>query len=129
MKRATAAFVITLCIGLAACGESTTAPTSEELVGLWVLPYRPTPTVFGYVSAQVIFREDRTFLFVGTNPLSSGPMAEFTVTGTWVRDENVVALTTGDTSRSWTLDFARDGVDFTDPDSGETFRLLHLLPD
>lgn len=123
-------FRATLAIGLvaAACGEGPAAP-STDLVGLWILPYQEQPAIYGLVSAQMIFRADGTFLFTGNNPMSMGPMQEFTVTGTWTRAEDTVTLRTGEDARTWLIEFDEGGVLFIDPSAGETFHLFRPLPD
>lgn len=106
-------------------------PTESELdlIGLWILPHRETPSVFGFVSAQVIFREEGTFVFAGTNPLSMGAAQQFTLEGTWSRSGDVVTLDTGDETRPWHIRFENAEVHFTDPVTGETFSLFRPGPD
>jgi hypothetical protein len=111
-----------------ACDESPVQP-SNDLIGYWNLPHRETPSVFGYVSAQVIFREDGTFLFVGTNPVSQSVAPDFTVQGTWSHTTDSVTLDTGDDARTWLLTFEGDEATFTDPQNGETFTLFRPGPD
>ena len=126
-----ASTLVTLLVGtaLAACRDKPTATVSTELEGLWNLAHQETPAIYGLVSAQVIFRPDATFLFVGVNPLSMSPLAEFTVSGTWQRAGDLATLRAGDEPSTWRLEFENGSVRFTDPVSGHSFRLFRPLPD
>jgi hypothetical protein len=127
--RAVAGLGLIACLAIAACGNDPIEEDSTDLVGLWLLSYQPTPTIYGFVSAQVIFREDATFLFLGHNPLSAGPYGEFRVTGTYTRTEDTLTLVSGDDAQTWNLEFRSDGIHLTYAETGDTFRLFRPLPD
>lgn len=114
--------------GATGCQQSPTEPPGD-LVGLWNLAHREAPSVFGYISAQVIFRDNGSFFFVGTNPLSQSILPDFRIDGTWSRTGASVTLDTGDEARTWVLSFEGEEVTFTDPRNGESFTLFRPAPD
>lgn len=117
------------------CHEDVTQPWPEnDLVGLWNLPYQGTgvASIYGYQSAQVIFSEDGTFLFLGASMLSSHDSQDYRVEGTWSRTGDSVTLERefGEPRTStYLLTFDGYEVTFADPDGGETFTLFRPGPD
>ena len=110
------------------CGSGPT-DVEEDLVGFWILAHRETPTVFGLTSGQVIFRDDGTFLFQGTNPMSTASLGEFVVTGTWNRAGDRVTLVSGDGARTWNVMLEGGEARFADPESGDGFTIFRPPPD
>ena len=126
------ALLLATAVGTVTCNDGPAAPTSTELVGLWNLPYQSTPSVYGFLSAQVIFREDGSFLFTGQNMASSSSTGTFDVEGAWSRTDDSATLERDfgqPSTRTYLLTFASRTVTFTHSDSGESFTLFRPDPD
>ena len=106
-----------LLFSLSCDGEDSTRP-SPELDGTWDLIHYIDHGVSGVTTGSITFRDDGTFIILGTVTYPGEPVDSLDVSGTYLAVAGTVMLTTPDGTGAWSMDFSGDLVVFariTDP--------------
>lgn len=114
---------------LPGCEGSPSAPSAEGLEGLWNLPYQEAPALYGFVSAQMIFRPDGTFLFTGSSPLSSASSGLWTLSGEWSLDGDALTLVSHRGTDIFDVHFGDGDAILKSRTTGTAYHIFRPLPD
>ncbi len=98
-----------LVLGYAGCDDDSSGP-APSLVGGWDIIGYSDHGVSGATTGSAVFRDDGTFLMLGTVTYPGEPTDSLNVSGTYQVMANAVTLTTQESAGAWSLVFVGDAV-------------------
>jgi hypothetical protein len=104
------ALLLSICIllPLVSCDSEDSTRPSRELEGRWDIVGYTDHGVSGVTTGSSTFRNDGTFVILGTVTYPGEPVDSLDVSGTYQVFAMIVRLTTPDGTGSWSLAFSGD---------------------